>query len=232
MEREALQAVFDQKCASGYDQQWVKMAPLREALHLLMASVFGELRPDARVLCVGAGTGAELLDLADRFPAWRFVAVEPSGPMLEVCRQKAEAAGVAGRCEFHEGDLETLPPGEACDAATSLLVSHFLMNRDDRTGFFRDIAARLRPGGILVNADLASDRSPRGYEELLDVWFGMMRAGGLTAEAIEKMRGMYGRDVALLPPDEVAGIIAAGGFESPVQFLQTGLIRGWSARRA
>lgn len=231
MEREELQAVFDQKCASGYDQQWSKMAPLREALHLLMGAVLSELGADARVLCVGAGTGPELIDLAERFPAWRFAAVEPSGPMLDVCRRKADERGIADRCEFHEGYLESLPPGEPFDAATSLLVSQFILDRGARTGFFREIADRLRPGGILVDADLSADASPSAYRSLLDVWFRVMRAGDLTPEAIEKMRGAYERDVAVLPPEEVGGIISAGGFETPVQFLQTGLIRAWYTRR-
>src|SRR5205823_12959329 len=100
MEREELQKVFDQRCASGYDQQWSRMAPLRDALHLLIGAVLSELKADARILCVGAGTGPELIDLARRFPGWRFVAVEPSAPMLDICRRKAEEHGIADRCEF------------------------------------------------------------------------------------------------------------------------------------
>jgi tRNA (cmo5U34)-methyltransferase len=231
MERERLQEVFDQKCASGYDQQWSRIAPLRETLHLLIGAVLSELKADARLLCVGAGTGPELIDLAERFPGWRFVAIEPSAPMLAVCRRKAEERGIAARCEFHEGYLESLPLMEAFDAATSLLVSQFILDRNVRSGFFRGIADRLRPGGILVNADLSSDASPVAYERLLHVWFRMMRAGELTPEAIEKMRAAYDRDVALLPPEVVAEIISAGGFKAPIQFLQTGLIRAWYARR-
>jgi len=231
MEREDLQKVFDQKCASGYDQQWSKMAPLRDALHLLIGAILSELRTDARILCVGAGTGPELLYLAERFPGWRFVAVEPSAPMLDVCRQKAEERGIAARCEFHEGYLESLPPSEEFDAATSLLVSQFILDRDVRSGFFRGIADRLCPGGFLVNADLSSDASPESYHSLRDVWFRVMRAGDITPEAVEKMRTAYDRDVAVLPPKEVGGIISAGGFDAPVQFLQTGLIRAWYARR-
>lgn len=231
MEREELQKVFDQKCASGYDQQWSKMAPLRDALHLLMGAVLSELGAEARILCVGAGTGPELLDLAERFPGWRFVAVEPSGPMLDVCRRKAEERGIAARCAFHEGYLESLPPSEPFDAATSLLVSQFLLDREARSGFFREIADRLRPGGYLVNADLASDASPAGYESLREVWFRVMRSGDLAPEALEKMRAAYDRDVAVLPPEEVGRILSSAGFGAPVQFFQAGLIRAWYARR-
>jgi tRNA (cmo5U34)-methyltransferase len=49
MERQEPQAIFDQKCASGYDQQWSKLPPLRDALHLLIGAVLSDLPADARV---------------------------------------------------------------------------------------------------------------------------------------------------------------------------------------
>ena len=103
MQRHEIEAGFDQKCAAGYDQQWSKLAPLRDALHLLMPAVLSDLPGDARVLCVGAGTGSELIDLARRHPGWTFTAVEPSAAMLDVCRRKAEECDVASRCAFHAG---------------------------------------------------------------------------------------------------------------------------------
>jgi tRNA (cmo5U34)-methyltransferase len=52
MQRHEIEAVFDQKCTSGYDQQWAKVAPLRDALHLLIAALLSDVRDDAPVLCV------------------------------------------------------------------------------------------------------------------------------------------------------------------------------------
>src|SRR5262249_28967552 len=129
MQRHEIEADFDQKCASRSDQQWSKLAPLRDALHLLIAALLSDLRDNARVLCVRAGTGSELIGLASRHPGWTFTAVEPSAPMLDVCRRKAEACGVASRCVFHAGYLDSLPLGEAFDAATALLVSQFILDR-------------------------------------------------------------------------------------------------------
>ena len=60
--------------------------------------------------------------------------------------------------------------------------------------------------------------------------FGVMRNADVSPDDVERMRQAYERDVAVLPPDAVAGLIASGGFETPVPFLQTGLIHAWYAR--
>ncbi|AVP58883.1 class I SAM-dependent methyltransferase [Pulveribacter suum] len=236
MNQDDIKALFDQQAAS-YDTQWAKTQPIRECLHLLLDAAFAELPADARILCVGVGTGAELAHLARQHPGWRFTAVEPSGAMLQVCRDLAEQQGFAQRCVLHEGYLDTLAPataaagqGDSFDAATCFLVSQFMVDPAVRSGFFRQIGQRLRPGGILASTDLASDvRSPE-YEVLLRAWMHMMVAADVSPEAMERMRKAYATDVAVLPPGQVAGIIQAGGFDTPVPFFQAGLIRGWLSR--
>ena len=60
--------VFDQKAASSYDQRWAKLAPIRDSLDLFIRAILSELPADARILCVGVGTGSELTTLAQAFP--------------------------------------------------------------------------------------------------------------------------------------------------------------------
>ena len=231
MRSDELKAAFDQQ-AAGYDRQWEKLAPLRDGLHFLLESVFADLPAHARVLCAGVGTGAELAHLARKFPHWKFTAVEPSGAMLEQCRQRAVREGFESRCHFHEGYVDSLPGGSLHDAATCFLVSQFILDRDERTGFFRSIAARLEPGGLMASSDLASQVGSREHGALVHAWMNMMAAADVPPEALEKMRAAWKKDVAILPPAEVASIIESGGFESPVPFYQAGLIHAWFARRS
>jgi tRNA (cmo5U34)-methyltransferase len=231
MRSDELKATFDQQ-APGYDKQWAKLSPMRDGLHFLLESVFAGLRAEARILCVGAGTGAELAHLARKFPRWTFTAVEPSGAMLDVCRRLAESEGFAPRCHFHEGYVDSLPANDLHDAATCLLVSQFIVEREARSRFFRTIGDRLPPGGILVSSDLASEVGSEDFESLLQVWNSMMLAAGVPPEGLERMRAAWARDVAILPPLAVASIIKSGGFEQPVQFFQSALIHAWFCRRA
>lgn len=231
MHQDEVKALFDQQ-AANYDTQWAKTAPIRNCLHLLLGSLFSELPADARILCVGVGTGDELIYLASKHPGWRFTAVEPSAGMLNVCRQRTEAEGVASRCTFHEGFLNSLPGDELHDAATCFLVSQFIMDEGERSTFFNEIAERLKPGGLLASSDLAADIHSPEYEVLLRAWMKMMSAADIAPEAIERMRKAYANDVGVLAPSRVASIIKTGGFVLPVQFFQAGLIHAWLSKRA
>ncbi|MBL0094556.1 MAG: class I SAM-dependent methyltransferase [Piscinibacter sp.] len=230
MDRDQIKTTFDRQAAT-YDQQWSKLVALRDCLHLLLGSVFATLPPAARILCVGAGTGAEIQLLAERYPGWFFTAVEPSPAMLSACRERAEAQGYAQRCRFHEGYLDSLPADQPFDAATSFLVSQFILNRQERAAFFRAIAERLRPGGLLASSDLASDLTSAAQQDLLEVWFRTMATAEPSTEALQRLREAYERDVGVLPPAEVEAIIRCGGFDAPVQFFQAGLIHAWYSKR-
>ena len=230
MNNDALKELFDQQ-AEGYDKQWEKTSPIRDALLFLMESVFAELPATAHLLCIGAGTGAEISYLAARFPRWRFTAVEPSIGMVKVCRRRAQADGFADRCQVIEGYVEAVPERATFDGATCLLVSQFLIDQNARTEFFRGIHQRLLPSGLLVSSDLASDIQSPEYDGLLRLWLTMMSGAGITPEALERLRKAYSTDVAVLPPEAVTAMIAAAGFTAPTVFYQAGLIHGWFSRK-
>jgi len=225
-----LRSVFDRQ-ASSYDSKLARLAPINNGLYFLLECVLAELPQDARILCVGLGTGAELIHLATVFPGWRFTAVEPSGAMLDACRTRVEEIGVSSRCTFHHGYVETLPPLEPHDAATCFLVSQFILDAQARSDFFRQIAHRLVPGGILANSDLSADVESEDYDALLAVWQKVMSSSAVTAEGLDRMRAAYAKDVSILPPAEVGSIIESGGFDAPVHFFAAGLLHAWFARR-
>lgn len=221
--------LFDESHAAAYDQRFARVAAMRDGLHLLIRIIFADLPTDARILCVGAGTGAELLSLAREFPGFTFTAVEPSGAMLAVCRRRAEEEGIAERCTFHEGFIESLPPTASFHAATCLLVSQFLTDRAKRVAFFREIATRLGPAGRLVSADLSADLDAPHTDGLKALWKKMLLYTGLPEEQAGNYLKAWRSDVAVLPAAEVEAIIADAGFTAPVPIFQSLFIHAWSS---
>ncbi len=230
-DRPSMAQLFDADHAAIYDQRFAALHPIKDLLHLILHAHFGALPADARILVVGAGTAAEVRYLAPLHPGWRFTLVDPAPAMLDVARQHAEAEGFAERCTFHVGFVSSLPETPH-DAATSLLVSQFLTDADDRQAYFRDIAARLKPGGLLFDADLAAERDGPDFEAVMALWLDLMGlADGMGPEQRANYIAKFGQWVAAHGPAQVEGMIEAAGFTRPARVYQAGLIQGWIAAR-
>lgn len=230
MQQDRIKAIFDEQ-AAHYDAQWVRTAPIRDALHMLLDSLFAGLPANARILCVGVGTGAELHHLASHNPGWHFTAVDPSESMLDQCRSKARVHGYLDRVTFHAGYLDTLADAPLHHAATSFLVSQFILDRTAREQYFREIAALLVPGGRLACTDLSADTEAPTYDLLLGAWMHLMQGPGRTDVDRENLRRSYRTMVAILPSAMVQDILRNAGFTQPLEFYQAGLIKGWLATR-
>lgn len=226
-----LSVIFDAERAEAYDNQFGRMADVKSVIHLLLEVEFSSLPADARILVAGAGTGAEVRHLAPRFPGWRFTLVDPSAAMLAVARRHAEAEGFADRCTFL-ADYVSSTPLETHDAATSLLVSHFLLAPPARQAFFADIAARLKPGSPLFTLDLCTDNRAPTFVAVMGLWLNLLRAGGVPEDGITRYTESYGRDFAAHSPAELDALIEAAGFAPPAPVFQTALMRGCVTIRA
>lgn len=218
---------FGKDQAKNYDDQWSKLSPVNNLLHFLCKIIFRDLQPDAHILCVGAGTGAELIALSKEFPEWTFTALDTSPEMIEVCRKNVEDNGISDRCRFHVGAVDSLPLEKRFDAATAILVSQFLTEKEDRINFFREIRKRLNRGAYLINADLTSPDNQISYDKLSEVWAKMLMFVGMSQEKAEAATSQWGKSVAVSKQDEIEEIILSGGFENPTLFYQSLFIKAW-----
>jgi tRNA (cmo5U34)-methyltransferase len=222
------EVAFDAAHAEAYDRNVEPLRPLKDLAHALLRSHLADLPPAARVLVAGAGTGAEVRFLAPLAPGWRFTLVDPSAPMLDVARRHADAEGFADRCVFHVGSVASLPADDLHDAASSVLVSHFLTDTTAREAYFASLAAHLRPGGRLFTVDLCADRADPSFDASMDLW---LRFAGVPEDRRGPFRAGFGVGVAVHGPAEVERLLARAGFPRPVQCLQAALVRGWIATR-
>lgn len=213
--------------AEGYDRSLEPLLPIKALLHQLIRSQLEDLPASASVLVAGAGTGAEARFLASLFPGWRFTLVDLSAGMLGVAQRHAVAEGFADRCTFHVGTVASLP-SDGFDAATSVLVSHFLPDAGERRAYFAEIAKRLVPGAPLFTADLCAELDAPCFGALMDLWQALAR---VPEDRRGPFRAAFGTAIAAHGPREVEVMIRDAGFSAPAQVFQAALVRGWTARR-
>ena len=126
-----------------------------EELHALVSVLGRAVGPRFRALDLGSGTGSTAERILSRCPGATVVAVD----FDPVTRRIGETALASwgGRLAWVDADLrradwvQRLPTGRF-DAAVSTTALHWLDGRA-LSRLYRDIAHRLRPGGIFLNGD-------------------------------------------------------------------------------
>jgi SAM-dependent methyltransferase len=119
-----------------------------------------DLKGDERLLDLGCGRGAVLVEAAKRLPRGQAVGVDlwsakdQSGNRPDVTLANAAAAGVADRVEVRTADMTALPFADASfDVVTSALAIHNIPSPEERYRAVDEAMRVLRPGGQLIVAD-------------------------------------------------------------------------------
>ncbi|CUS38734.1 class I SAM-dependent methyltransferase [Candidatus Nitrospira nitrificans] len=222
---------FDKQASETYDQRIKPIAPSIDNLHFLIRLILKDLPSDAHILCVGVGTGTEILELAHTFPSWRFTGIDPSASMLDVCRKRLQQSGLLTRCELRHGYLSDLPMIEQFDAILCLLVAHFIKDSQERQALFNGMAARLKVAGYVIHAEISYDLSGDEFPDIGEKWKALHRAAGASEERVANILKTLQEDVAVLPPASTEHLFRSSGLPMPIPFFQSLLIRAWYAQK-
>jgi 2-polyprenyl-3-methyl-5-hydroxy-6-metoxy-1,4-benzoquinol methylase len=134
----------------------VRLFLLGRVANLPLGALDGELQAlRGRVLSVGAGHGLLERYLALANPQVEVDAVELDERRVEVATASAQRAP---RVLLQAMDVRALDFGAGYDAVLAVDLLHHL-DPDDQATLLSDVAARLRPGGMLLVKDIA--RTPR-----------------------------------------------------------------------
>jgi tRNA (cmo5U34)-methyltransferase len=227
-------AKFDTSRASEYEQQSRIALAGYDACHELAACMLAASLgsgTSAHILVVGAGGPANEVTIAGRLePNWRFTAVDPSQPMLDIASDRIAEAGLTERATVTLGTVESLPSDAVFDAATLIGVLHHLPGNEAKREILRSIAARLKPGAPLVLA--ANCFAYESEPLLLAAWSERWRMQGATPDEVKAKLAkiLQGAD----PPhseEAVAALLGEAGFGKPLRFFSSLFWGAWVVRR-
>ena len=223
---------FDTAKSLKYDRDIRASLPGYEALHGMVNALLSEaLDADAHLLVAGAGTGMELLLMGTLHPRWRFTACDPSPEMLAVCRERVSEREMEDRVTFIGGTIDRVPSEARFDAATSILVSHFILSEPERLDFFGGIARRLVAGAPLVTADLFGEKGTDRFTCLQGAWERFNLMNGRDPGELRAGRERSDQVVLYLPERRYGELLAEAGFTGVSRFYQALLFGGWICRR-
>jgi len=224
---------FSPELSSQYDRKIRASIPGYEALHAMTHDFLGLALPEtANILVVGAGTGMELVTLGLAHPHWLFTAVDLSKDMIAICRNAVSAEGLNDRVRIHHGKTDELPQNEFYDAATSILVSHFILSREEKTAHFEAISALLRPAAPLITADLVAKTGNPHFEYFIKVWLTHKVNSGMSKKEVEDDFERSRKAVSFIPEDEYCDILKKTGFADIHQFYRALLFCGWICKKS
>ena len=183
------------------------------------------------VVELGVGTGRIAVPIAAE--GIRVIGVDSSAGMLEVCRESAERAGVAGLVELHLGDLRAPPVSERVELVICPFRSYLHLGTDEeRLRALRAARELLVRGGRLIfdvfapgADDIAEtdgrwlEREPEIFERAdwdIDIRMLTLSVRGPSGEATMAL--------AWLPADEWGVLLERAGFEVEALY-------GWFDRR-
>jgi SAM-dependent methyltransferase len=142
---------------AGFAQAWANNDSSRDLLSFprqMAAVIVADDRPDPDcIVDIASGPGAVLAVFLEQFPSARGIWTDASEAMLDLARERLAPFG--DRVEYRIADMTDLASGglpDQVDVITTSRAAHHL----DRAGlfaFYAEAAARLTPGGWLVNLD-------------------------------------------------------------------------------
>ena len=213
-----------------YEENIRKVTPGYETLHTMAARLIArEIGKAGDVLITGAGAGEELINFSQWRPDWKLTGIDPSGPMIGIAQDRIERAGHSQSIKLQQGYVDDLPGDQQFDAATLLLVMHFLADNGAKEKILSEIAKRLKTGAPFVIADFNGDRTSPEIEFMIEAWRDWQLNEGIEPEHVEGAIAHIRRDISFVPEQRIKELLEKSGFSQPIRIYSAYFLGAWIA---
>jgi tRNA (cmo5U34)-methyltransferase len=205
---------FDQSVADVFDDMLERSIPFYAELQRMTAELARRFaQPGTAIVDLGCSTANTLLTLAGEIPdpSIRLVGIDSSRPMLDKARAKLEAAGVLGRCDLREADLD----GDFKLDAASVVVMNWTLQFVRplrRDGVVRKIHDNLVDGGCLIVLEKVLGEESLLNRLYIDLYYDFKKRNRYSETEIARKRESLENVLIPYRVEENVEMLARNGF--------------------
>ncbi|MGD1912164.1 MAG: class I SAM-dependent methyltransferase [Rivularia sp. (in: cyanobacteria)] len=189
------------------------------------------LPSNADILIVGAGAGMEIKTLAKFSPNWIMTGVDPSSRMLYLANFWVQRNNLENRVKLIEGLISDVSDDNLFDAVTSILVMHFIQDKSHKLELLKNIYAKLKPGGILILADLMMPSKHQDFQLFNILYQKHAEFHGEPDSKIEQVLAALHTSVFPISSKQETELVVKAGFSTPVMFFSSLYFQAWFAKK-
>lgn len=220
---------FNGEWSNEYDDTAHKIIPAYHSIYELTQHLLKDrLNKEARILIAGAGTGKEIIDCSQDNPHWYFTGFDPAEPMLSIARKKVAVASLQNKISLIHGLIDNVTEKDF-DAATSILVMHFLPDDGTKLNFLKGIVDKLKSGALFILVDLEGEIGSDEYNTLNNAWKNQQICIRGEIDRVKNEFGIREKEVHFIPQKRIESLLEEVGFIKVHKFFKAYLFGGYVA---
>lgn len=174
---------FDTDVTDAFDNMLERSIPNYRTMRDAVVQVGSRFLGDApHIVDVGASRGEAIAPFVAAYPnAGRFVAIEPSAPMVAALRERFDDSAV----EVLELDARHYEPEGGADLMLSVLTLQFIPI-EHRQKLIHRLFDGLRPGGALILVEKVIGGDHELNDLMVEIYHRMKMTNGYTREDVDR----------------------------------------------
>ena len=193
----------------AYDRTIRAFIPAYEEMLERAAAAVAESRP-ARVIDLGAGTGALAQAVLQRCEGASVELIDADAEMLDQARERLSP--FASRVSYSVRPFQG--PLPACDAVVASLALHHVPTLAGKREIFTAIHAALPTGGVFVNADATMPADPAARQADYETWAAHLVSCGIEEEQAWRHFEEWSGEDTYFPLEEELAALEEAGFDA------------------
>lgn len=219
---------FEGDRATQYDDKIPNWVPNYQFVQQSIPAIFKTYLPvkeARRLLIAGCGTGQEIAEIKKYETAWKITGIDPSPQMIRLAQMKLAYWENDTHLLLKTGVVSDLSADQKYDAATLILVMHFIPDKEDgKLNLLRNIAERLHSGAPLIISDIYQ---AEGFQQQMECFRQYMIGKGLEPQMVDEGLQHVKNDTHRLTTDRLGELLQEAGFHTPRMFSKAFYYGGW-----